>query len=269
MHSIIKFPSQRSDSDHDFDLNTCIVRGELGSRLVSTEYSRGTQLCSEGQPAGGIFSICTGQAKEYCISSIGKTAIIRIVDSGDIVGLDAVLGEGTYQATVEAIEPITAYFITTRDILSSMRSDESFRLALLRKLSHRCKSAYKEIRQFGSAVPARVARFLLDQHRTTRKWDCESGGSKILNRAGRQHISRGTTSRRGRANHLRINLTREEIAQSVGTSRETVSRIVTFLQRKGWILVDGNHWQIQNGQQLAALAMQQRSATEDLSLYAA
>lgn len=245
MSLVIEFPSQISNFDPDFDLNTCLTGNELGSRLVPTEYSRGAQLCREGAPAAGIFVIRTGQAKEYLTSAAGKAAIVRILRPGDVLGLEAVMGDSIYEATVEAIESTTALFIPTRELLNSMRSDERFRLAVARQLSNRCRRIYHEIRQFGSAVVARVARFLLDQHR----------GSRLGNR---------------RPDNLCIKLTREEIAQSIGVSRETVSRIVAALQRKGWILINGQHWQIRNGHQLAVLAKKQReSATKALSFSAA
>lgn len=193
-------------------------------------------MCFEGEPAAGIFGICSGQVKEYLTSALGKAAIIRIAGPGDVIGLEAVMGDSVYQATVEAIEPTTAYFITIRDLLSSMRSNEGFRLAITRQLSDRCRRAYKEIRQFGSAVPARVARFLLEQQETTQK--------------------------RRSANRVRISLTREEIAQSIGSSRETVSRIVTFLQRRQWIQVNGKEWRIQNKRQLAAMATEQEAIAD-------
>lgn len=243
MHSVIEFSSQQSHPG--FDPNNCLLHDELASRFVATEYPRGKQLCSECEPAKGIFSICTGETKEYITSPGGKTAIVRILHPGDVVGLEAVLGDSTYETTVEAIEPTTAHFIPTREILSLMRSDENFRLAVARQLSNRCRCAYHEIRQFGLAVPARVARFLLDLTGRT-----ELKPIKVTN--------------------LSVNLTREEIAQSIGSSRETVSRIVTFLQRKRWILINGKQWRIQNRQRLAAMAREQGGfATDKLSLYAA
>ena len=105
MHSALAFPSQTFDPDYNFDLNTCLTQGELRSKLAPSEYFRGAQLCLEGEPAAGIFSICSGQAKEYLSSIAGKAAIIRIVQPGDIVGLEAVMGDSIYEATVEAIEP--------------------------------------------------------------------------------------------------------------------------------------------------------------------
>src|SRR5690348_13045691 len=86
-------------------LSNCLMQAELGSRLVAAHYPHGTQLCSEGQRAAGIFSICKGQAKEYSTSAAGKAVITRIIKPGDVVGLEAVMGDSIYLATVETIEP--------------------------------------------------------------------------------------------------------------------------------------------------------------------
>lgn len=223
MLSVMNFMSRKSsrEANRTFDPDACLA--QAGLRLAPADYDCGNQLCCEGQPATGIFCICTGQAKEYFTSTLGKAAIIRILNPGDVIGLEAIIGDSTYATTVETILPATAYFIPRREMLDLMRSNESFRLALVKQLSERCRCAYRDIRQFGSAVPARVARFLLDRQQTS-------------------------------GSNMRIYLTREEIAQSVGSTRETISRIVTFLRRRKWISIKGTEWKIRNRPRLAALA---------------
>lgn len=232
MRLVKEFTSRKSNPsvNRSSGLKTGFLPDELRLQLVPTEYEGGAQLCSEGQPAAGIFSICAGEAKEYFTSPIGKTAIIRIVKPGDVVGLEGVMGDSLYATTVEAIEPLAAYFIPTRELLSSMRSDENFRLAVTKRLSDVCRCAYNDIRQFDSGIPARFARFLLQREQESARY--------------------------GKGSDMSINLTREEIAQTIGSTRETISRIVGFLRKKGWILVSGTKWKILNRTRLTALVTQ-------------
>jgi CRP/FNR family transcriptional regulator, cyclic AMP receptor protein len=205
---------------------------DLRERVTPGSYPRLAQLCMEGYPAEGVFAISSGKVKEYVTSKQGKMVIVRIARAGDIIGLDAVIGDAVYGTSAETIEPVNASFISRRELLNSLRSDEHFRLMVAKQLSDGCRCAYKGIRRIALAtsVTARVAHFLLD-------WAQDSFALD-----GRPC--------------LRINLTHEEIGQVIGTSRETVSRIVSSFRRKGWIRVKGIQWTIENPASLAALISQ-------------
>ncbi|MGE5321585.1 MAG: Crp/Fnr family transcriptional regulator [Actinomycetota bacterium] len=198
-------------------------------RLLPICYPRGTQLCMEGHQADGVFALCDGRAKESVTSDRGKTAILRIAFPGDLIGLEAVIGNTTYTTTVETIDAARAYFINRRDLLGAIRCDESFRSAVAAQLSERCRRAYNDIRSFAFAqsVPARVAHFLLN-------WRQDGSNAKP-------------------GPSLCMNLTHEEIGQAIGSTRETVSRIVSSFRRKGWIRITGIHWKIEDRDSLVAL----------------
>lgn len=198
--------------------------------LLPICYPRGTQLCMEGYAADGVFALCDGRAKECVTSDRGKTAILRIAVPGDLIGLEAVIGNTTYTTTVETIDSARAYFINRRDLLGAIRCDENFRATVAAQLSDRCRRAYSDIRRFAFAdsVPARVAYFLLN-------WRHDDSNAKP-------------------GPGLCINLTHEEIGQAIGSTRETVSRIVSSFRRKGWIRITGVHWKIEDRDSLAALA---------------
>lgn len=206
----------------------------LGVPSAPVNYSRGTTLCLEGHPAAGVFCICTGRAKEYFISQHGKTAILKISMPGDLVGLEPMLAGTAYATTVEAMEPTTVYFITRRDFQGLMRQNETFRIKVTEQLSKRCKSAYGRVRQvgFAASIAARLAHFLLG-------WSHDTGAADQTN--------------------IQMGLTHEEISQLIGSTRETVSRILTRFHRPGWIRTKGTQLQIVNRDSLSALAREQRA----------
>jgi CRP/FNR family cyclic AMP-dependent transcriptional regulator len=206
--------------------------GELRERLVPVSYPRGAHLYREGHPATGTFGVVTGAAKEYVTSPGGKTVLLRVLRSGDLLGLEAVIGGTAYVTSIKAIEPTTAYFLTRRDLLGSMRCNESFRVTVIQQLCERYRCAQSGMRRLRAAasVPARIAQFLLG-------W--------------RHDYLPGKT-----APCIRINLTHEEIGQAIGTTRETVTRIVSSFRRKGWIHVNGGQWRIEDRASLADLAAQ-------------
>jgi CRP/FNR family transcriptional regulator, cyclic AMP receptor protein len=212
--------------------STQFMPDRLRELMVPTTYRRGTQLCLEGHEADGVFGICRGRAKEYVTSKRGKTVILRVLHPGDLVGLESVIGGSVHETTVETLESVDAYFLTKRDLLAGIQSDERLCVAVTRQLTDKYRGAARGIRRFrfGSSVEGRVADLLLE-------WQKRNQGN----------------------NSIHMALTHEEISQAIGTTRETVTRIVTRFQQRGWIRVTGDCWRIQNRGRLLELATQMRS----------
>src|ERR1700685_40129 len=75
---------------------------------ATSVYPKGALLCIEGQPARGVFVLCTGRAKLSTTSSEGKSIILRIAEPGELLGMTAVVSSTPYEATVETLEPSQA-----------------------------------------------------------------------------------------------------------------------------------------------------------------
>jgi Cyclic nucleotide-binding domain len=73
----------------------CDVSSGLGERLrkisSTAAYRKNERLFVEGQEARGIFVLCTGRAKLFASSRLGKNIITRISEPGDVIGLNAVV----------------------------------------------------------------------------------------------------------------------------------------------------------------------------------
>lgn len=180
-------------------------------------YPRGAVLFVEGQQTRGSFVLCTGRAKLSTTSRRGKTVITKISGPGDVLGLSATISNQPYEVTAEMTEPGQANFITSDALLQFLRDYGEVALRAAEQLSRNYRSAYEGIRTLGLAnSPAeRFAKLLLS-------W--ESG------------TTHGQT-------HITVTLTHEEIAEMIGTTRETVSRLFSdfrkrqLIQKKGSVLV--------------------------------
>ena len=97
---------------------------------------------------------------------------------------------------------------------------------MAKQLTHNCKCAYDEIRSLGlsNSVPEKLAKLIL-------RWA--------------EHPLE-LPSKKPNETAMRVTLTQEEIAQFIGTSRETVSRVLTGFRKKGCIRVKGATWTITN-----------------------
>lgn len=207
----------------------CDLPGQALTRLqdikATSVYPKGALLCLEGQPPRGIFVLCTGRAKLTTTSAEGKSIILRIAEPGEVLGLTAVFSNLPYEATVETLEPSQANFISHKDFMQFMKDHPDVGMKVANQLTHNCQCAYAEIRSIGlsNSVPEKIAKLVL-------KW-----AEQPLPRA---------SGRKPNEIAIRVTLTQEEIAQFVGTSRETVSRVLSDFRKKGWLRMKGVVWTI-------------------------
>jgi CRP/FNR family transcriptional regulator, cyclic AMP receptor protein len=194
----------------------------------TSAYPEHAVVLVEGQSPCGIFILCQGRAKLSTTSRDGKTLIVRIAEPGEILGLHAVVTGKPYELTVETMQPCQLNFVGREDMLHflSEHSDASFRAT--QHLAGDCSDAYGVVRAIGlsHSVSERFARFLLDT---------ANGG---------EH-SEGTV-------RVRLAMTHEEISQLVGTSRETITRLLSEFRKndmaelKGSTLIIRNHTALKN-----------------------
>src|SRR5271168_256402 len=163
-------------------------------------YPKSAMLFIEGQQPRGVFVLCTGKAKLSTSSSEGKTIITKISESGDVLGLNATISNRPYEVTAEMIEPGQANFIARDALLQFLRENGEVSLRVAEQLSRNYYAAYEEIRTLGltSSPAEKLAKLLLS-------WSDKAGNLKT-------------------PAQLKLTLTHEEIAEMIGTTRETVSR---------------------------------------------
>jgi len=183
-------------------------------------YPKSAVLFIEGQRPRGVFVLCTGKAKLSTSSSEGKTIITKISEPGDVLGLNATISNHPYEVTAEMIEPGQANFISRESLLEFLRQNGEVALRVAEQLSHNYYVAFEEIRTLGLATsPAeKLAKLLLS-------WEGESDTA---------------------SHTIRLTLTHEEIAEMIGTTRETVSRLFSDFKRKQLVEVKGSSLTIRN-----------------------
>lgn len=196
----------------------------------ATTYPAGSLIFVEGQATRGVFILCHGRAKLMSTNRDGKTFIMKIAQPGEILGLNAVVTGKEYELTVETLQPCQLAFIGAADLLQFIKRHGDACLFVAQQLSHDCQSAYEVIRSIGlsHSVPEKVARLLL-------QWSVDG------------RISGG-------AIHLKLALTHEEVAQLIGTSRETVTRVLGELRKRSVLQLNGSTLVIRNKAALERLA---------------
>ena len=194
----------------------------LDSISSPATYPKGAVLFVEGQEPRGAFIICNGRVKLTANSADGKSLILRIADPGEVIGLPSTISGRPYELTAEALEPIQASFIPRHEFLQFLREHGEAALRTAEMLCHIYHATHQEVKYLGLSGSAaeKLARFLLD-------------------RVG------SVTSDDG-AIRAKQTLTHEEIAEMIGASRETVTRIFARFKKKRLIEVHGSTLVIKN-----------------------
>jgi CRP/FNR family transcriptional regulator, cyclic AMP receptor protein len=182
----------------------------------SATYPKSAMLFIEGQQPRGVFVLCTGRAKLSTSSTEGKTVITKVCEAGDVLGLSATISNRPYEVTAEMIEPGQANFITRDALLHFMREYGEVAVRVAEQLSQTYYAAYEGIRTLGltTSPSERLAKLLL-------AWAAQARNGV------------------GDSSQLKLTLTHEEIAEIIGTTRETVSRLFSQFKKQQLVQLKG------------------------------
>jgi len=197
----------------------------------ATAYPKGAVLFVEGQAPRGIFVLCKGRVKLSICAPDGKTLIVKIADPGEVLGLSASVSGKPYELTAETVDPCQVNFVKREDFLRFLKEHPDACFKVAEQLSEKYNTACHEVRSLGLSHSAgeKLARLLLE-------WSSRNGeASKNEPR-------------------VKLALTHEEIAQMIGTSRETVTRLFGDLKKRQILQTKGSTLVIRNKAALKMLA---------------
>lgn len=189
----------------------------------------GAVLFVEGQAPRGMYVLCRGRVKLSTTSREGKTLILRIAEPGEVLGLHATVSGKPYELTAETLQASQLNFVKREDFLKFLQEHGDACLRAAQHLSQNCQSAYEMIRSLGlsHSVTEKMARLLLE-------WSEQGESTKDGVR-------------------IKLALTHEEIAQLVGTSRETVTRVLGDFRKQQIANLRGSTLLIRNKSALEKL----------------
>jgi CRP-like cAMP-binding protein len=178
-------------------------------------YPKETTLVEENEIGETLYMILSGKVKVTNIGPDGKEVILSVLGEGEFFGEMALLDEEPRSANVVSMEKTEMMLLRRKEFMSLLESNKEILSTLMAVLSGRLRHANAQIRSLALLdVLGRIARLLLDT--------AEKEGRKLLD--GSVVFRRPT---------------HQEIASMVGTSRETVSRMIGDLSRDGYIKISG------------------------------
>ncbi len=201
----------------------CCTHGEVLDHLsdskTCTIYKKGHVLFNEGGHPFGVYCVNRGKIKISIVGDEGKEQIVRLAKDGDVLGYRSMLANERYNATAIALEDSQVCFIPKEVFISSLKTDSNLGFEVMKLLSNQLKDAEIKLTHLAQKpVRERLAETILFLKET---YGFEAGTEM-----------------------LSVQLSREEIANLVGTATETAIRLLSELNKEGVIELVGKRIKI-------------------------
>ncbi len=181
---------------------------------------KGENLMTEGNTINGLYCIKDGKGKLTKLNTNGKEQIIKFIKGGDLLGHRSLLSEELVGLNAIALEDMHVCFIPKGDILDTIKENNQFSLNLMKNISHQLNEANTSISQMAQKpVKDRLAETLIHLEET---FGVDNEG------------------------FIDIILTREEIANTIGTATESAIRLLSNFKKDGVIDLQGKKIKISN-----------------------
>ena len=186
-------------------------------------------MLMEGQIPRGVYIACSGRSKLSLEARDGKTIILKIAGDRQVLGLSAVVSGGPSLITVTTIELCQIKFVERDSFLRMIESDSHAALACATMLAREVTNSFDDVYELllARSSTEKLARLLLS-------WVSDEPRNREL--------------------RVATEFTHEEIAQMIGSSRETVTRLLSDMKRKDLIRLEGATLVIPNRIALQAIA---------------
>lgn len=180
----------------------------IKNEKATSFYKKNQPLFIEGSYPRGVFCIISGKVKVFSTGETGKEQIIRIAGAGDVVGFRALFSEEPYRLSATTLEESSIFVIKIEDFLELVHSQPELLQAVLRELSKESGERADFIKAMAQkTVRERLAIVLL-----------------VLESIYKDDL---------------INLSREDLANFVGTATETLIRLLKDFKDENLIEVQG------------------------------
>jgi CRP-like cAMP-binding protein len=193
-------------------------------------FLKGEIIFREGSLPSGIFYIKEGKVKKYKVDKDGKEQIIYVANAGELIGYHAVLAEDRYPDSAAALENSKIAFIPKNDFLETLQQSKILSKRLLKTLSHEFAVLANSLSLFSQKpVRERLALQLV-----------------VLREKYKVNFQPGMP--------VEINMSRDDLANLVGTARENVVRVLSEFKEKGILTTQGRRIIVNDVKKLISIA---------------
>lgn len=195
---------------------------DIAKLEIRKEYKKGSVIFFEGEKGDAFYYILSGKVKMYKTDDEGKEIILNIFGEGSVIGEVTMFNDIDYPATAEVIEDAVLGMIYNREIENLVASHKDLALQIIKVLTKRLYHSQMNVKEMA----------LTNVYLRTKN---------VLLNLAKEH---GIKTSRGI--ELNLDITRQDIANIVGTTRETASRVMSELKKAGEIDIIGRKIIIKN-----------------------
>jgi len=200
---------------------------EIKKIAVGRQFSRGDLIFSEGDQGDGFYVVAAGLIKIFKLSAEGKEHIMRIVGPGQAFGQVSVYAGRSFPASAQAIARSHLLFLPRKAFVSLITDNASLALSMLASLSMRLREFTVHVERLAlKEVPGRLAAYLM-------------------------HL---VDEKRHEPPVVSLNISKVQLASLLGTTPETLSRILSQMADRGLLEMDRRHFRLLDLPGLEALA---------------
>jgi len=201
---------------------------KISSCKTSRKIKKGEVIFDEGEHLNGVYCISDGVCKVSKMSSNGREQIIHLVNKGDILGERSLISDEISNLKATAINDMEICFIPRDEIIKDLKQNSDFSMNVLKDMALSIKNADNLIVDMAQkTVKQRLAEMLLNLN--------EKIGSNI-------------------DNVLNIHLSREDIANIIGTATESAIRLLSEFKKDEIISLKGKNISLIDTQKLKKIA---------------
>ncbi|WP_347343923.1 Crp/Fnr family transcriptional regulator [Maribacter aestuarii] len=173
---------------------------------ISKSIKKGEALFEEGDKLDGVYCVRGGVSKLSKLSANGKDQIVKLASKGEVIGQRSVIAEENVNLSAIAVSDMEVCFIPKEGIVNTLHSNPNFTLEVLRHMAHDLKEADDVIVNMSQkTVKQRIAQAFL--YLKTNFGEDKNG-------------------------FLNLTLSREEIANVVGTATESCIRLISEFKKR-------------------------------------
>lgn len=189
---------------------------EITDKIISRTYKKGEMIFFEGDISDKLYVINNGKVKVFKYTKEGKEQILYIVSSGDFLGDLSLLKKSEFKFNAEALEDVNICQLTKDDFDQVVKENPEISLKILEVLYERIFKLENLVQSLSTKdIETRISGLLLG----------------LIKDFGEPE---------GDVVRLELPLSREDMANYIGVTRETISRKLNSMQEEGIISLLGN-----------------------------
>lgn len=186
------------------------IAGVMSHRMMKKR----SILFYEGEPCTAIYLLEQGRVKVYKTTEDGREQIVNVLQEGDLFPHVGMFGGSPYPATAETLEDAVLYSINVQELTRMLESNSALCIRLLQILESKIRELQRRLSDVLSKdIKEKIVNILLS----------------LARKSGTETVE---------TYEIHMELTHQDLANMVGTTRETVSRTVSQLKRDGVVQFD-------------------------------